>query len=265
MNTIMNINEVSSHLAVSEDAIRSLVSEHKIPHYNRYGILSFVKEEIDRWRVETEEKPANPDQTGPELFYRNKAIKKYTLTASKVMCGNKPWTQIGELIKNAVEIADANKDRDYLDREEFQQAIGQNYNDYLRVCCQLGIISKAPGEGKRKRYYMTEFARSIAEENNTAKVKENIKRAILDTVRRGKEEDPVEGERHAILLLWYYLTLKKQGTNPLRFHFKKDSNEDSNFPAIRFQFVTGLCRFLFNNNEAEENAFIDEWSALFQR
>jgi len=220
----------------------------------------------DNSKTSIELKPASPlrkitlklvGQTFSDLV----ALMSYTLTASRILCGEKPWHQIGKFVKAAAEIA-GRRHRDFVTRDDLIET-GKNFNDYLRVCCQLGLFKKRDAGGRRKAYMLTPFAKLIAADPEQKNAQKAILNSINEIVTREDEYQSDQGERHAVFLLWYYLKLKERGVTPTEVHFRRQA-ENNYFPLIRLQFTTGLYRYLFNSNNIDEIDFITGWDSILK-
>ena len=256
MKTWMSKAEVSEYLGgVPESKIQELMSKG-FPYHEKFEILLFNREEVDNWMKEPE--PAADEKV---LSYRGKPIMSYTLTASRILCGEKPWHQIGKFVKAAAEIA-GRRHRDFVTRDDLIET-GKNFNDYLRVCCQLGLFKKRDAGGRRKAYMLTPFAKLIAADPEQKNAQKAILNSINEIVTREDEYQSDQGERHAVFLLWYYLKLKERGVTPTEVHFRRQA-ENNYFPLIRLQFTTGLYRYLFNSNNIDEIDFITGWDSILK-
>jgi hypothetical protein len=263
MKDWMTTKDLSEYLKIPESRIRFFIKQRNIPFSDRIGEPRFNKAEIDEWmRGEVSTKMENIQEThdeGTNFLYRGKLIKDNTLTASIVLIGETPLRRLPEFIKNTV--AKVKKiGRSYLYHEEFEPFLN-NFNDYLRISCQLGLINSLKEEERKKHYYPTEFAERIYLENDTTKIKQIILESIINIVRKNIEFNP--NEKHAVLLLWYFLTLKEKGIEPMEYHFKLDKDKPNNyFPRIRLSFTSSLSYFLFENDEKKEKEFLSEWNSL---
>ena len=153
-----------------------------------------------------------------------------------------------------------NLTRSYLTREEFKLFIGP-YNDYLRVCCWLGIVDKENGSEhdlRIKHYIPTKYAKNIHDSSGIEAARIVIMDSILNIVINNKETIPEE--RCAILLLWLLLKIKVSGRKPQERDFLKDSDKPGNsFPRIRLHFAASLCHFLFDGDTKKEREFLAIW------
>lgn len=254
MKTWLTIKDLCEYLSIDENKVHNLMKQKAIPFYESHGLIRFHREEIDNWMRNPSYGNNDKNKSESSMKYRNKPINDYLLTASKILVGRKAFERISEFIKGAVKMAHE-KGREYLYREEFS-TLTNNYNDYLRVCCQLGLIEKESETNKKKNYYLTSYAKRIFNGEDDRAV---ILESILDIVRNNKETIP--DERHAILLLWYYLALKTNGIVPAIEHFRKDSSElISYYPQIRLNFAKSFCEYLFDNDEKKEKDFFDKWN-----
>lgn len=254
MKEWMTIDDLTDYLQVSQTKIRHLIKQGQIPFHSKLGSPRFFKPEIDDWMMtETNgnEESSNKEQ---DFKYRGTAIKEYMLTASKILIGQTALNRWPEFIKKAV-AASKKSNRSFLYRKEFQPLI-QNFNDYLRLSCQVGLIDNRKEEEREKHYYPTEYAERIYLEKDAEKIKEIILESILDLVRRKLETIPQE--RHAIFLLWYLLKLREKGLDPQESHFDK-GGEANFFPRIRLNFSLSLCDFLFGGDRTKEQEFLERW------
>jgi excisionase family DNA binding protein len=268
MKTWLTLKDLSDYLQISENKIRYLIKHKQIPYHDNHGFLRFERHEIDEWMkepvsVKKEIIGQVPDKTNVFL-YRDKPIKRFTLTANKILIGNAPWNRLPGFIKSFVErtkeIKIHDDGREFLQRKEFA-IFSNNFNDYLRVCCQLGLIDKRKGIGKQKEYYPTESALTIYSAENIGEIQPIILKSILEIVK--KKWEAVPDERHSIFLLWLILSLKEKVIEPGVQHFVKDDTELKNYcPLIRLNFSKSLCQFLFHNDSKKEQLFLHEWNKL---
>ena len=182
--------------------------------------------------------------------------KNFTLAASKVLIGITALGRLTEFIRKTSEIM-LNVDRDYLLRDEFVP-LANNYNDYLRLMCQLGLLDNIR-QGRNTHYFVNDKLKMIGAGTADEEIRKLIKDCILDVVRQRKESVPQE--RHAIYLLWYYLKLKENGEEPDDAYFNK-GHETNAYPMIRFNFTKSLCHFLFEGNLQNELNFLQKWESL---
>lgn len=253
----MTIKALSEYLQIPQSRIRSLVKQKGIPFHDHHGFLRFHRPEIDEWmKTPVREDTEDTDTQGQGFLYRGKPIKSYRLTASKILMTETAWNRLPEFIKKTVEKINE-IDRNYLLRKEFAPII-DNYNDYLRVSCQLGLIEKEKGDGREKHYYPTDYAEEIyAAEEDLEEIRGIILRSILHIVENKMELKPYE--RHAILLLWYFLKIGEKRIQPEEKHFRKDGKRENNFyPHIRLAFTKSLYGFLLNNKNIKTD-FLTEW------
>ena len=275
----MTIANLSEYLQIPESKIRSFIKNQQIPFHNKRGFLRFNQLEIDEWMktpalnvslngggdVGDEndgEKQEDAMNMIREISYRGISMNDYILTATIIFIGVKAWTRIPDFIVKIIRAVGETKLREhgrkYLYREEFKPFI-ENYYDFLRVCCQLGLIDNKQGSGRKKFYYPTEYAEQMSNETNRAK--EIILDSIRNIVRNKWETFP--DERHSILLLWYLLTIKENGIEPNEKHFKLEKDKTNNyFPLIRFSFTRSMCEYLFENDRAKEKHFLKEWKKI---
>jgi len=264
MKNWMSIKDLGEYLQISENKIRFFIKNRQIPFHEKHGLLRFNREEIDHWMKTPDSKKIGvSEDTRDSYVYQGKPIREYSLSASKVMIGRQPWKRLPEFIRNFVDrvnnIKVHDEGRDFLYRKEFS-LFSNKYSDYLNVCYQLGLIEKRQGVGREKHYYPVMHAEKIAKEDSEEKIKTIILDAILDIVKRRLEVST--DERHAIILLWYVLSLKAKGLQPDESHFRKDAGELSYYPSIRFNFTKSLSEFLFDNDRNKEQRFLDGWNGL---
>ena len=264
MKEWMTIRDLGSYLQLSENKIRFFIKQKQIPFHHKHGILRFSREEIDEWMKTPATKSAGQLEDKKDLYiYRDKPIKEYSLTATKVLIGKRPWERLPGFICNFIErindIRVLDNGRDFLHRKEFS-LFSNKYSDYLNVCCQLGLIDKRRGAGRGKRYYPTIYSQKMREEDRNEQFKEIILDSVLAVVKRRTETSP--DERHAILLLWYILSIRDKGQQPNETHFRKNAGEFSYYPSIRLNFSKSLCDFLFDNDRNKEKHILHEWNRL---
>lgn len=268
MKEWMTIKDLGEYLQIPESRIRSLINQERIPFHNSRGFLRFNRQEIDQWMktpspeqaIKSETVKAEKEDT--EYIYQGKSIKDYMLTADKILIGESAWTRLPDFIKKAV-IGIGEHNRDYLYRDEFRP-FHTNFNDYLRISCQLGLIDKVGKEeedSRIKRYYPTNYARNISLEKDIETIKKVILDSVLHIVKKHSETKP--DERHSILLLWYMLKIKDKGLVPQEYHFKLSKDKPDNyFPRIRLGFTSSLCYFFFNDDRKKEQEFLAKWERL---
>lgn len=262
MKEWMKISDLSEYLQVPESRIRYLVKQERIPFHDSHGFIRFYRQEIDKWmkqptRNQEEVQEATTKQKG--FLYRGNPITQYTLTATIILIGETPWSRLPKFVGKAVNKI-ANIDRDYLYHEEFNPFLS-NFNDYLRVSCQLGLIENKKEDERKKHYYPTKYAQKIAAAKNNGEIRQIILDSILYHVRNNLETKP--NEKHSILLLWYFLKLREKGIEPEESHFRLSKDKRNNyFPQIRLGFIKSLCYFLFKGNEDKEEEFISKWNKL---
>jgi hypothetical protein len=264
MKDWMTIRDLGGYLQISENKIRFFIRQKQIPFHDKHGILRFSQEEIDKWmKTPVTNRVGEAEDKKSSYIYRNRPIKEYALTATKVLIGRRPWDRLHGFIRNFVERIDDikvhDRGRDFLHRKEFS-LFSNKYGDYLNVCCQLGLIDKRRGAGREKRYYPTVYAEKMAEKIGDEKSKEIILDSILATV--GKKSETSPDERHAIILLWYILSIRAKSLQPSENHFRKSAGEFSYYPSIRLNFSKSLCDFLFDNDRNREQHFLNEWNRL---
>jgi hypothetical protein len=246
------------------------MKQEQIPFHNNHGFLRFNMHEIDEWMKTAPFKDEHKQQYALAIdtfHYRGKPLKDYSLTATKIFIGNKPWNRLPKFITDCVqrvnEIKVHDNSRDFLYRREFA-ILMNNFNDYLKVSYQLGLIEKIKGSKKEKHYYPTIYAERIFATQNTEEIKQIIFDCILDIVSKNLEAFP--DERHSILLLWYMLNIKERGLQPGENHFIKDTRELNNYsPLIMLNFSKSLCTFLFENEREREQHFLDKWKNLLKK
>lgn len=264
MSDWMTTEDLVLYLKISEKRIRSLIKRSGIPFSDRLGEIRFNKSEINEWMktggsMESEQL-YEEEVEGQTFVYRGKRIRDYTLTASIVLIGETPLGRLPGFIKKAVEKTYGTNERKFLYREEFEP-FEDNFNDYLRLSCQLGLIDNKNEGEKKKHYYLSECAKAICLESDIKVIKNNILDNILTIVRNNEEIMP--NEKCAVLLLWYFLKLNENGITPTERHFKLEKDKPNNFfPRIRLNFVTGLWRFLFEGNTEKEREFMRKWDQL---
>lgn len=258
----MTIKDLSEYLQIPESRVRSLINQKKIPFHNQHGFLRFHRQEIDSWMKTTptsnEMNALETDGEDSMYIYREKPINNYMLTASKILIGKSAWELLPDFIKKAVEETKKKK-RKYLYREEFKFL--SNYNDYLRISCQLGLIEnvgKEEQDERIKRYYVTSYAQLIHAENDIENIKRIILDSILNIVKTHKETKP--DEKHAILILWLFLKITYSGETPQENHFTVRTDKQNNdYPRIRLNFAKSLCSFLFGVNKGKQCEFLTTW------
>jgi hypothetical protein len=277
METWMTLEQVCNYLTVDDKWIRSQMRLNTIPFHDSHGILRFNRQEIDDWmmmpsppaavhgsaQVDDEGRDtriAINDRMASDLYlYRGTPIKHYLLTASVILTGRSSWMRLPDLIKRSINKT-KELNRSYLFREEFKPLIG-NYNDYLRVCCWLGVFDKEEGmehDLRRKHYIPNQYAEQIAKADGLESSKSIFTDSILDIVTNNKETVPEE--RCAVLLLWLYLKIKTSGKKPQERDFLKDTDKPGNsFPRIRLNSAAGLCHFLFDGDTKKEREFLAKW------
>ena len=268
MKTWMTLKDLSHYLQISENKIRFLMKQEQIPFHNNHGFLRFHLNEIDHWMKlstyqEGEDRSGTP-QPIDVFHYRGKPIKDYSLTATKIFIGKKPWSRLPKFIRDCVERVNEIKihdnSRDFLYRREFS-ILMNNFNDYLKVCFQLGLIEKIRGGKREKHYYPTIYAERIYATQDSEEITKIILDCILDIV--SKRLETVPNERHSIILLWYILSIKDSGIEPGENHFRKDTGELKSYsPLIRLNFSKSLCVFLFDDKRAREQQFYNDWKRI---
>ena len=254
MRDWMTIEDLSDYLQIPQTKIRYLIKQTKIPFYNKLGYPRFFKPEIDKWMKTPSDRILTANDTETSFIYRDKSIKEYMLTASKILIGPTAWNRLPDFIKKTV-IMVKEIDRAFLYRKEFEPLMN-NFNDYLRISCQLGLIDNKKEEEREKHYYPTEYSEKIYFAENHEDMKTSIHDSILDLVRRNTETIPLE--RHAIFLLWYILKIKGKGLEPDESHFNK-GGETNFYPKIRLNFAISFFNFLFEKDRSQGQAFLDTW------
>jgi excisionase family DNA binding protein len=293
MRTLMTIQQVADYLQVSEKTVRRLVKNREIPFYDKLGEPRFFKDEIDKWlrtpgrHAENREIPFydTPGELGldreendagvraaadrgqqvleqtQDFLYRGRPIRDYTLSAARVLCGRPSWKRLPEFIRQAVKKVHESG-REFLYREDFEPFLN-NYNDYVRLCFWLGLIEKLREE-KRAHYYLTEYARRICDKDDMQSIKRIILESILNVIANGLETHP--DERHALLLLWYYLKLKHSQREVTESQFRLDKDKaGSAFPLIRLNFAKGFSAFLFDNDSTKEQEVLAKWDKYLEK
>ncbi len=253
---LMTLEDLSDYLQVPESRIKRLIESGQIPHHDTLGTPRFFLAEIDAWIKDGPQKdqPLPGDDTN--YPYRGKPVLDYKLACSIVLVGNTPLERLPGFIRDAWELAE-NSQNGFLLRKEFTPLI-VNFNDYLRLSCQLGLIDNVR-VGKTAEYYLTDYARQICAAKSKSEVREAIRESVWDIVKNKKEELPQE--RHAVFLIWYYLKLKKNGVGPAVHLFDKGGEANSH-PKIRFDYTKGLCDFIFGGDEAVEDQFFSGWEKI---
>jgi excisionase family DNA binding protein len=264
MNAWLTIQDMRKYLQISESKIRYLIKIRQIPYHDNHGFLRFNRQEIDEWMKAPVTSDEAFSQKTEGLLYRDRPIKNYALTSHKILIGRKPWNRLSDFIKSYVarvnEIKIHDDGREYLYRKEFG-IFSNNFNDYLRVSCQLGLIRKKQGAGKEKHYFPTDYAVRIHAAKDHKAIQEIILESILHIVKKKRETLP--DERHALLLLWYILSLKAGGIALTTGHFAKNTSELKTYiPLIRLNFSKSLLQFLFDSDRKKEEHFLAEWNRL---
>jgi len=254
MKEWMSIENLSEYLQVPQTKIQHLVKKNMIPFYDKLGSIRFFRTEIDDWMRTPMEVANHTDHAGTQLLYRSKNILAYTLTCSKILIGPKALNRLPMFIKKTIALCQEN-DRPFLYRAEFDPILN-NFNDYLRLCCQIGLIDNK-NEGKKiKHYYPTSYAERISATKDLGGIKQIILDCILDIVKNNLESLP--NERHAIYLLWYTLKLKQMETALDESLYNK-GGETTSFPNIRRNYSIGFCDFLFGNDQSKEQGYLEKW------
>jgi len=252
MKEWMTIEDLSDYLQVPDTKIRHFIKQRQIPYHDKLGTPRFFKSEIDEWmRSDMDEGQEIANGEDP-FIYRGRSIKTYGLTVSKILSGKAAWNRLPDFIKKTVSTFNE-AEQSYLNRKDFESFM-KNFNDYLRVCCQLGLIDNIK-EGRIAHLTPTEYSQKIYGESDIEVIKQIILDSVLDIVKRGKETIPQE--RHAIFLLWYLLKIREKGLEPGESHFNK--GERNSHPTIRLNFSISLCDFLFGKDRGKEQEFLKEW------
>lgn len=279
MITWMTITDLSEYIKIPESKIRSFMKNKQIPFYDNHGFLRFHRLEIDEWMKKPSSAMISKEEQGTvyekgmkeekdevdmikQISYRGKIMNDYVLTATIIFAGVNAWKHLTDFITRTMRAIEDVKlhehGREYLYREEFLPFIN-NYYDYLRVCCQIGLIDNKQGIKRKKFYYPTEYAEKMAKKPHQAT--EIIIESIFNIARKKLETFP--DERHSMLLLWYLLLLKEKGIKADEKLFKMDKDKNNNyFPLIRLNFTKSFCEFLFNNDQIKEQSFLKEWKKL---
>jgi excisionase family DNA binding protein len=253
---LMNLKDLSDYLQVPETKIKRLMDDNQIPFHDTLGTPRFFREEIDAWIKAGASKEKDRADEGQLFFYRGKPILDYKLTCSRVLIGRTPLERLPRFIRDACSAVDKSEN-DFLFRKEFEPLI-KNFNDYLRLSCQLGLINNVR-VGKISEYYLTDYARQVRDAEKIEGVRAAIRDSVWDIVKNGKETLPQE--RHAVFLIWYLLKLKSEGIEPTEKHFDKGS-EKNFYPKIRLDYTKGLCEYIFGGDTAEEARYFDQWNKL---
>lgn len=266
MKEWMTIKDLCEYLQISENKVRYLLTRGLIPYHLKLGSPRFFKEEIDAWMKEGGDVRAQKDvnetrnsaveETDP-FSYRGKSILDHKLTASKILIGLAAWNRLPDFVKDVQKAVDE-RNRSYLFRKEFEPLV-KNFNDYLRVSCQIGLIENIR-DGSITRYYPTQYTGRVLHAEQDDNIRAIILESMLDIVRSKKECDPKE--RHAIFLLWYLLEIKNRGLAVEEAFFNR-GKENNYYPQIRKNFVEGFCLFLFGGDESKEQEFLRNWTELF--
>ena len=253
MREWMRVEDLSEYLQIPEKKIRHLIKQGQIPYHDKLGMPRFFKQAIDEWMMTDISKTEEPPEEDNQYIYRGRPIKSLMLTANKVLIGPTALNRLSGFIKKVVALMKEKENRNFLLRNEFEPLVN-NFNDYLRLSCQLGLIDNVR-EGRYVHYFPTEYAQKINDEVDEGTIKEIIKECILDIIKKGKETIPQE--RHAVFLLWYLLKIMDKGEDPVEYHFNK--GENTFFPKIRLNFTKSLCNFLFEKDREKEKEFLRKW------
>lgn len=265
MREWMTIKDLSGYLQIPVSRVRSLINQERIPFYDKHGFLRFNRQEIDDWMKTTspnQEMKSGLIETKEDeqmYSYREKPIKDYKLTASRILLVESAWIKLPDFMKKTVnEIK--KQGRDYLYREEFKSFL-PNFNDYLRISCQIGLIEnvgKKEQDERIKRYYVSSHAQLRYAEDEMENIKRIVLDSILNIVKIHKETKP--DEKHAIFLLWLFLKLTRSGETPQEGHFRKKTDKlHSYYPRIRLGFAKSLCYFLLSGDSEKERQFLTQW------
>jgi excisionase family DNA binding protein len=250
MGDWMTTEDLCEYLRISETKARHLIRHRAIPFHKKLGLPRFYRPEIDDWMRTPGE---SHDEAYEALSYRGRSIREYTLAASMVLIGRPPWDRLADFVRRTIIKVDE-EGRLYLYRENFEGLL-TNSMDYLRLCFSLGLIDKQQ-EGRKVRYYPTEYSRRIALAKDIDTVKEIIRESVLALVGNRMETRP--DERHAILLLWYLLKLRSSGQQPLEEHFNR-GGEVNEYPRIRLNFAKSFHEYLFGKDPTKEQEFFKRW------
>lgn len=256
MREWMTQDDLCEYLQAQPTKIIKLMKTNSIPFHSNLGEPRFFKKEIDEWMLSDKFEKEGSEEMDETYFYRGKQIKEYVLTASKVIIGKTGWNRVPFFLRNTAGLFKS-IDRKYLLRKEFEP-IMNNFYDYLRVLCQLGLIDNIR-QGRPTHYFPNDKLIGLKADATDNEIKSLIKSCIFDIVKQRKEETPQQ--RHAILLLWYILKIKQNGIKPVESHFNKGF-ESNSFPLIRLNFTKGLCNFLFNGDRNNELKFLRKWEIL---
>ncbi|MHB8137979.1 MAG: helix-turn-helix domain-containing protein [Smithellaceae bacterium] len=267
MREWMTIKDLSDYLQIPESRIRFLIKQNRIPFYDEHGFLRFNRQEIDCWMKtpspshKMESEALESEKEAFMCIYRGKPIKDYKMTASRILLVESAWKSLPDFINKAVEET-KNLKRDFLLRDEFKSFL-PNFNDYLRISCQLGLIEnvgKEEQDERIKHYYVSSYAQLIHAENDIEKIKRIVLDSILNIIKTHKETKP--DEKHAIFLLWLFLKITCSGETPEEGHFRKTTDKkDSYYPSIRLGFAKSLCSFLLSGDKDEEREFLAVWES----
>ena len=178
------------------------------------------------------------------------------LTCSKVLIGKTPLERLPGFIRDACSLLDEGGN-DFLLRKDFEPLI-KNFNDYLRLACQLGLIDNVRA-GRTAEYYLTEYSRQVCDAEGIDDVRTAIRNSVWDIVKNGKESLPQE--RHAVFLIWYYLKLKSESIEPTENLFDK-GREKNYYPKIRIDYTKGLCEYIFGGDTSEEARLYEKWDKM---
>jgi predicted DNA-binding transcriptional regulator AlpA len=256
MKEWMTQDDLCQYLQAPEALIFELIEKNQIPYHIKLGQPRFFRKEIDEWMLSDSDEKVKSEEEMNMYVYRDRPIKDYVLTATKILIGPTAWNRFPGFLVKLSEML--NKvDRKYLLRKDIESMI-DNFNDYLRVACQLGLLDNIRS-GRFTHYYPHDNLLSISANTPEDEIKEKIKDCVYDVVRQRKEEIPQE--HHAIYLLWYLLKLKENGINLDESYFNK-GGEENTFPMIRMNFTKGLCNFLFDGNQGDELDFLNKWVEL---
>ncbi len=254
---LMTKKDLSAYLQVPESTVQRFLNNNQIPHHDTLGSPRFYKSEIDAWIKSGVTKKNDVPSEGAQYLYREKPILEYKLSASRVLIGQTPLERLPGFVRDACNLVNEGE-KAYLLSQDFKTLKIKNFNDYLRLSCQLGLIDNVRA-GRIVHYFPTEFARQIWVDDGIEAVRETIKNCVRDIVKKGKETLPQQ--RHSIFLLWYILKLKSEGVDLSEDYFNR-GGETTFFPMIRMNYAKGLCAFLFDGKTSEEGEYFSAWNKI---